>query len=373
MKDLKTCRDEIDIIDQQIIDLFEKRMNVAKDVVNYKLEHQMEIFQAEREKQVIEKNVQRVHTDELKKYAQLFIQDMMNVSKAYQASFVPSKKTYELKEPKSHDIVVGYQGVPGSFSEHALEKYFSQDIKRKNYQHFEDVFQALLRDEIDYGVVPLENSSTGAINDNYDLIRDYGFFIVGEQSLSISQHLLGVKGSCIEELTDVYSHPQGILQCSHFLGQHQHIHPHEYENTATAAQYVSSKKDKRFAAIASSKAAKLYHLDILQENIQDIKSNSTRFIIFGKNLEKRADATCVSVVFTVKHEIGALYEVMKVINDHQINMLRIESRPLKETPWEYYFYVDFEGQLEDVSIIQAIESIKAYTNTLRILGNYPKR
>lgn len=373
MKDLETCRKEIDAIDQQIIQLFEQRMNVAKDVVTYKMAHDMPIFQSVREQQVIEKNINRIQNHELKDYAKLFVQDVMNISKSYQASFLPTVDVYDLKEPRQEHIVVGFQGVPGSFSEHALESYFSKETIRRHYEQFEDVFKALKNDEIDYGVVPLENSSTGAINDNYDLIRDYGFYIVGEQSISISQHLLGIKGSHIEDLTDVYSHPQGILQCTRYLSQHPSIQTHEYANTATAAKFVAEEQNSHFGAIASKKAAELYRLEILQENIQNVKSNSTRFIVFSKQLETRYDATCVSIVFTVKHEVGALYQVMKIINDHQINMLRIESRPLKETPWEYYFYVDFEGNLENHSIVQALEDMKAHTNTLRILGNYTKK
>lgn len=373
MKDLKQCREEIDIIDQQMIELFEKRMNVAKDVVLYKLEHDMPIFQSDREKQVIEKNVNRIQNSQLKKYAEIYIQDMMNISKSYQASHIPIHSSYDLKEPHFQKIVVGFQGVSGSFSEHALESYFGSDTKRKNFQQFEDVFKALQKDEIDYGVVPLENSSTGAINDNYDLIRDYGFFIVGEQSLSISQHLLGIKGTKVEEITDVYSHPQGILQCTQFLSQYPQIQSHEYVNTAVSAKYIAEQQNPHFAAIASKKAAELYDLDILEENIQNVKTNSTRFIIFTKHLERVKDATCVSIVFTLSHKVGSLYQVMKIINDNQINMLRIESRPLLDTPWEYYFYVDFEGDLEDQNILLALEDMKAHTSTLRVLGNYAKK
>ncbi len=373
MKDLKQCRKEIDEIDQQMIELFEQRMNVAKDVVLYKLEHNMPIFQSEREKQVIEKNVNRIRNLKLKKYAEIYIQDMMNISKSYQATHIPIHSSYDLKEPHFQNVIVGFQGVSGSFSEHALESYFGVETKRKNFQQFEDVFKALQKGHIDYGVVPLENSSTGAINDNYDLIRDYGFFIVGEQSLSISQHLLGIKGTKIEEITDVYSHPQGILQCTQFLSQFPQIQTHEYVNTAVSAQYVAQEHNHHFAAIASKKAADLYGLDILEENIQNVKSNATRFIVFTKQLVKVKDATCVSVVFTLSHKVGSLYQVMKVINDHQINMLRIESRPLIDTPWEYYFYVDFEGNLENQNILLALEDMKAHTSTLRVLGNYVKK
>lgn len=373
MKDLIQCRQEIDEIDEQLIKLFEKRMKVSQDVITYKIKNDMPIFQLDREKQVIEKNVNRIQNEELRKYAHLFVQDMMNISKSYQATFLSQNISYDFKEPCFQDCMIGYQGVPGSFSEMALEAFFDEGIQRKHYHDFEDVFQALKNGDIDYGVVPIENSSTGAINDNYDLIRDYGFYIVGEQSLPISHHLLGVKGAKLEDITDVYSHSQGILQCKEFLHQYSHISCHEYVNTAVSAQYVSSQNDPTKAAIASKKAAEIYHLDILQEDIQNVKTNRTRFIVFGKSLEKMKDANYVSIVFTTKHEVGALYQVMKIINDYQINMARIESRPLKDTPWEYYFYVDFEGDLSQTSIVNAIEDIKAHTLTLRVLGNYIKK
>lgn len=373
MKDLNECRKEIDAIDQQMIKLFEKRMMVAKDVVNYKLSQDMEIFQPKREEEVIQKNVDRIENEELEAYAKIYVQNVMNISKSYQATFIPPRLKMKLYPPKTKDIVVGFQGVPGSFSEAALDKYFSEDTKRKNYEHFEDVFKALKNKEIDYGVVPLENSSTGAINDNYDLIRDYGFYTVGEQSISIAQHLLGVKGAKIEDLREVYSHPQGLLQTSRFLDKHPYINQVKYANTAMAAKYVADQNDPKLCAIASKKAAKLYGLEVLKENIHNAKTNHTRFIIFGEHLEKNENANCVSIVFTLAHRVGTLYQVMKIINDHQINLLRIESRPVQHTPWEYYFYMDFDGHIEDVNIISAIEDMAAHTNTLRVLGNYEKK
>lgn len=189
----------------------------------------------------------------------------------------------------------------------------------------------------------------------------------------IQRHLLGLPGSSLEDLREVYSHPQGLLQSRQFLSEHAWMKQREYANTSLAAQYVANEKDPTKAAIASDKAAQLYGLEILQENIQNLKTNSTRFIIFGKHLETSKDVSHVSIVFTLKHEVGSLYQVMKVINDHHINMLRIESRPLKATPWEYYFYVDFEGNLENQNIILALEDMKTHTITLRVLGNYAKK
>lgn len=373
MKDLKQCRQEIDSIDEQLIALFEKRMKVCEDVIKYKLEHDLPIFQSEREKEVIIKNVNRIQENHLKSYAQLFIKDMMNISKSYQASFLPFKNVYKMKEPHYQNVVVGYPGVSGSFSCQALETFFGKDVRKKNYEQFHDVFEALKNDEIDYGIVPLENSSTGAIFDNYDAMRDYQFYIVGEQSLSISQHLLGIQGSCKENITHVYSHPQGLLQSSQFLSAHPHMKGEIFANTALAAQYVASQGNIHFAAIASKEAAQVYGLEVLQDHINDLKNNVTRFIVFSKELEYTPSSTCISVMFALTHEVGTLCQIIQIINNHQMNMLRIESRPLKETPWQYYFYVDFEGNLQDQNIIQALEEMKAYTKMLRILGNYEKK
>lgn len=373
MKDLKQCRQEIDCIDEQIMALFEKRMKVCAEVVQYKREHHLSIFQSDREKEVIEKNVQRIQSQELKPYAQLVIRDMMNISKSYQASFLSNEVVYEMKEPCFEQCVVGYPGVSGSFSNKALEAYFGKNVQQKNYEQFHDVFEALQNDEVDYGIVPLENSSTGAIFDNYDAMRDYHFYIVGEQSLSISQHLLGIQGSCLEDITHVYSHPQGLLQSSQFLNEHPHMKGEALANTAIAAQYVASQKNKHYGAIASLDAAKVYGLKVLQDHINDLENNETRFIIFSKELEYTPSSTCISIVFTLNHQVGALYQIIKIINDYQINMLRIESRPLKETPWEYYFYVDFEGNLQDYHIVKALEDMKAHTVMLRVLGNYEKK
>ena len=205
MKDLNECRKEIDEIDQQLIKLFEQRMKISKEVVTYKLANNMQIFQPKREKDVIEKNVKRLNDSSLQAYAHNFVQDIMDIGKSYQATFIPLTHTYKLVKEKTENIKVGYAGVPGAFAHQALLEYFGE-VDNINYEYFQDVYEALKNDEIDYGVVPLENSSTGAINDNYDLLRDYGFYIVGEHSIKITQNLLGIKGAKLEDITCLYSH-----------------------------------------------------------------------------------------------------------------------------------------------------------------------
>ena len=372
MKDLKTCRDEIDAIDQKLIALFEERMHICEDVIKYKMAHHMEIFQSGRETEVIEKNLKRVQDKKLAPYVRNFVLQNMNLSKRYQTTFLPGE-IIDLKPAKEENLIVGYQGVPGSFSYEAMESYFGDRVAFKvNYPHFEDVFKALKAHEIDYGILPLENSTTGAINDNYDFINDYGFYIVGELSLSVSQNLLGIPGSTIDDIQTVYSHSQGLLQTSQFLAKH-HIAKEPYPNTVMAASYVSHLNNKHIGAIASKKAAELYGLDVLASDIHNDKSNHTRFIVIGHNLESSKQASRISTVFTLRHEVGALYEVLQIIKDHQINMVRIESRPIQSSPWEYYFYLDFDGSLHDPNVVRTIDELRACTYTFRLIGNYERK
>ena len=204
MKDLKQCRIEIDAIDQQLMELFEKRMALSKSVVEYKIENHLEIFQPEREREVIEKNLNRLNNDQLKEYARCFIQEMMTVSKSYQSDLLPLELDKNIKTDFKKDPVVGYQGIAGAFSQSAVENFFGEGTKNIGYRDFEDVYVALENGEIDYGVLPIENSLTGSINDNYDLIRKYGFYIVGETAVNVSQCLMALPGTKIEDIRQVY-------------------------------------------------------------------------------------------------------------------------------------------------------------------------
>lgn len=369
MKKLEECRQEIDEIDNQLISLFEKRMHVSKEVVEYKLAHNKEIFQLDREQEVLKSSLEKVNDDNLKEYVLTFMQDLMNISKSYQSSFLPLNEQYQMVLPKSDNIIVGYQGVEGSFSYKATKEYFN-NVETKNYQSFEDVFIALKKDEIDYGIVPLENSSTGAINDNYDLVRDYGCYIVGEYELLVSQHLLGIKGASLKDLKEVYSHPQGLLQSTDFLNKYPNLIQTGYSNTAASAKYISEMNDKSKGAIASLDAAEFYNLEVIQANIHNEQNNHTRFIIIGKNLEDQPLANCVSIVFTLKHEVGSLYSILKAIKNYHINLSRIESRPIKNENWQYYFYIDFEGNLNDMNVQLALRQMKTHCLMLKVIGNY---
>lgn len=267
------------------------------------------------------------------------------------------------------ELTIGYQGVPGSFSEEALYNYFPNDVETKNYDLFEDVFIALEKGEIHYGVLPIENSSTGAISSVYDLLNQYSSHIVGETYVKPIQNLLGIKGSTINDIQEVYSHPQGFEQSKTFLSKYswQHI---PYYNTAKSAEYIMQQNNKTIAAIASRKAAELYGLTVLADNINCNQNNTTRFVILGKSLKINNMCDKISVVFSTKHQAGALYAALKHFASSNINMLKIESRPVVHTPWEYYFYIDFEGNVEDPTIASAIKKMESECHHFKLLGNY---
>ena len=372
MKNLEQCRKEIDIIDQELITLFEKRMKISREVVNFKLQHNLQIFQPAREQLVIDKSVELIEERALKPYGATFIQMLMNISKSYQSTFIPLEDRVMHKKSKKNTMIVGYPGVAGAFSQQSMYTYFGK-VASKSYEKFDDVFEALKKQEIDYGIVPIENSSTGAINDTYDLVREYGFYIVGEQSIAISHHLLGLPDSTTADIKEVYSHTQAIQQSSKFLKRHPYMNPREYTNTAAAAMHIKQQKDVTKAAIASKEAASIYGLKVLQEHIENQSHNHTRFIIVGRNLETNEAANHVSIVFTLHHQTGALFNIVRAIKQYHINISRIESRPMENKPWEYYFYIDFEGNVEDSNVQYAIAEMKKSCLTLRVLGNYQQK
>ncbi|WZL73191.1 prephenate dehydratase [Clostridiaceae bacterium 35-E11] len=269
-------------------------------------------------------------------------------------------------------LCVGFQGVSGSFSEQALLAYFGHNVDPYPVNMFEDVFTSLKKNQIDYGVLPIENSSTGAISQVYDLLNKYDCYIVGEICVKVNHHLLGIKGTQIKDIVEVYSHPQAFEQSSEFLNQYPHWKLIPYYNTAKSAEFVENKGSKNIAAVGSEKAAALYHLDILAANINSNTTNTTRFVVIGKELIRKDSLNKVSIVLSTEHKAGCLYNVLRHFAQNNINMLKIESRPIKDIPWEYFFYIDFEGNLEDETIRIAINSMKRDSHYFKILGNYEK-
>lgn len=265
---------------------------------------------------------------------------------------------------------IGHIGGKGSYSHEAAKKYF-KEASYKSFPHFENVFRALDKGIIDYGVLPIENSSTGGIRDVYDLLIRYNQNIVGEIYLSIKHHLIGLPGASIDNIKTVCSHPQGIMQSSDFI-RFNNYDTKICSDTGSAAAFVKEYGDPTYAAIASASASQLYNLEIIKKNTSDKSHNSTRFFVLSNTCASPSNDSLTSLVFTTKHEPGCLYNALKYLADYGINMLRIESRPMDNHPWEYYFFVDIEGSHEDILIKSALEYLKKQSNFFRILGSYKR-
>ncbi|ENZ02645.1 chorismate mutase [Clostridium thermobutyricum] len=372
MNSLDSYRKEIDSIDEKITELFEKRMDVVLKVANYKKENNLPIFHKGREELVIKKNVDRLKNKDYSKELEKFFNEMMGVSRELQGRKLNRKSEIDsIKERKiTKESKIGFQGVRGSFTEEALLKYFSEENESIAYEEFEDVFKAIDRGEVDYGILPVENSSTGGISEVHDLLAKYGFHIAGEISIKIEQHLMGLEGATLESIDEVYSHNQGFAQCAKFLKEYDHLKLIPFHNTATSAKLVSDLKDDRKAAIGSRRAAEIYGLKILRSNINDEKDNHTRFIIVSKELLKEDGANKISVVFSLEDKPGSLSRLLKIFSENNLNMIRIESRPTKNRNWKYYLYVDFEGSLENIEVSKALKTIKDSSEYFNILGWY---
>lgn len=265
---------------------------------------------------------------------------------------------------------VTFQGERGAYSEMATLQYFP-NAKVLPKKSFQDVFDSIETCEANYAVVPIENSIEGSINETYDLLLQTKTMVTGEIYQRVRHCLIVNKGTTLDELVAVYSHPQAIAQCRNYL-QLKRLESVPTYDTAGAVKMIKEKIIMNAAAIASRRAAEIYDMAVLEEGIEDRKNNFTRFLVLSKTKTEPTGHDRTSIIFSVKHLPGALFGILKEFSSREINLTRIESRPTKETPWEYNFYVDFEGHCEDETIRKALQSIKNKTAFFKILGSYKK-
>ena len=356
MNKLEQARQQINAIDEKMAELFVQRMAAVADIVAYKAENNLPVLDEKRETEVLAKNACRLDNTEnaaLKPYYEKFLRDLMDISKSWQKS-VLNKNT------------VGYQGTDGAFSCIAAKNIFP-DAKATAYSCFEDVFKAVQNDEVAYGVIPFENSYTGEVGEVLDLLLSYNLNIIDCFDLKISQNLLGVKGANIEDVEEVYSHQQALSQCYDYCTNHN-WQTVPYSNTALAAEYVAKCCDKTKAAIASLETAEIFDLSVLARNINTSAHNTTRFMVISK--EENFNGNRFSMLFTVGHEAGQLAKVMSIFGDFGYNLESIKSRPMKDLPWQYYFYAEIIGNLKDEQTANLLSKLKETCNFLKILGSY---
>ncbi|ONI39294.1 hypothetical protein AN639_06345 [Candidatus Epulonipiscium fishelsonii] len=367
MSEISGYRTEVDEIDKQLMELFEKRLEMVGKIAICKEQQGLMVFDEKREQEILEKNMMK--NEKLSSYGNSFISSLLEISRNYQIDSLEQREV-----PLSRgNITVGFQGVPGAYGEQALINYFGNSYKTNFYPEFEDVFEALKYEYIDYGVLPIENSTTGSIVQNYDLLKKYGYYIVGETSIKIRHHLLGLKGANMNNLTQVFSHSQGLEQCSKFLKTLPFCKQVAYANTATSAKFVKDSNIATNAAIGSERAGEIYGLEILQENISDAKENVTRFIVVSKYEQSNSICDKMTLIFSIANKIGSLYAVLNQFSNEGVNLLKIESRPVGDGSFSYYFYIDIEGNKEDSNIKKVLGEISKVTQDFKVLGCYKRK
>jgi len=266
---------------------------------------------------------------------------------------------------------VAFQGEKGAFSEEAVLRFFGE-VDLLASRSIGDVFDAVTGGQAEFGVVPVENSQAGSINETYDLLLRYDLGIYGEIAIEVNHCLLAPPGESLESIRTVYSHPQALAQCAEFLAK-LNVEIVPTYDTAGSAKMIREKGLVNCAAVASRRVSEIYRMEVLAEAIQTIPGNYTKFFVISPQKAHRADESKTSLVFSISNAPGALYDCMGAFATRGINLTKLESRPSKGKPWEYVFYVDFEGHTEDDICSQALQNLQGLTSFLKILGSYPKK
>ncbi len=360
MNSLENARKKINEVDRKMAKLFVERMSACKEVAEYKKEHGLKILDTAREEEVIRRNSSLVEQKELREYYVNFLKSTMEISRSYQT--------------KLHEgMRVAFCGTEGAFAHIATKKLFPSS-KTVAYNYFSDAYHAVENGECDAAVLPLENSYNGEVGQVTDLMFSGQLYINGMLELAVTQDLLVVPGATLADIKEVVSHPQALGQCAEYLKRNGFIQ-REYTNTALAAKYVAERSDKSLAAIASAEAAEIFGLTVLEKNINESRSNTTRFAVFTRaenNLSSKEMGVHTILLFTVRNEAGALAKAIEIIGKHGFNMRSLRSRPMKELLWQYYFYVEAEGNVRTPEGMAMMSELKEYCDRLKSLGSFIK-
>ena len=361
MNKLETARAQISAIDRQMAELFEQRMKAVELVAEHKREHGLPILDAGREQALLERNSNYIQDGVIREYYIQFLRNNMALSRDYQARL-------------SRQLRVAYSGVEGAFAHISAGRIFP-DGSRIGYKDFRSAYEAVVSGECDCAVLPIENSYNGEVGEVQDLMFFGSLYVNGVYELSITQNLVGLPGTKPEQIRQVFSHPQALGQCAGYLHDHgwQAV---EYANTALAAEHVSWLGDPSCAAIASAETAELYHLEVLEANINQSSRNTTRFAVFSRarntDMGGRMGDHFI-LVFTSKNEAGSLAAALQILGGkYGYNMRTLRSRPVKELLWEYYFYLEAEGDAYSERGQQMLRELSPYCDRLKVVGTFSR-
>lgn len=376
MADLLELRQQLDELDAQIVQLYEQRMDICSQVADYKIETGKKVFDKEREDEKLRKVKSLTHNEFNGHGVQELFEQIMSTSRKLQYKKLAQQggngklPFIEVDKLDVEKARVVFQGAEGAYSQMAMLRYFGEDVNCFHVDTFRDAMRAIEEGSADFAVLPIENSTAGIVHEIYDLLVEFENYIVGEQIIKIEHCLMGVPGADKADIKTVYSHPQSLMQSARYLNEHGAWKQVSMQNNAFAARKVSEDKDKSQAAIASEQAAKIYGLDILERGVNQSQTNSTRFIIVSNQKIFLRKADKVSICFEIPHESGSLYHMLSHFIYNNLNLTKIESRPLEERNWEYRFFIDFDGNLADSAVKNALRGLREEARNMRILGNY---
>lgn len=375
--DIQDYRNELDQLDQQLVQLFCRRMDLCGKVAEWKQQNGKPIYDRSREREKLNQ-VSALSEERFAPYTRCLYRSLMGYSRAYQHNLLdePSalvrqiqtsrKETPELFPPHA---TVACQGVEGAYSSLACEKLFAEPEIRF-VPSFEDVFAAVDSGACRYGVLPIENSTAGSVKANYDLLVKYRCYIVRSTRLQISHCLLAKPGVSLSDIRVIYSHEQAISQCTKFLSGLPNVEVRACPNTALAARMVSQTEEPGIAALSSRSCAELYGLSILAETVQDTGANRTRFICISKQPEIYPGANRTTLLLVLKHRPGALFSVLERCNELGVNLVKLESRPIPERDFEFLFYFDLDIATASPALSQLIPALEAEAEEVKYLGSY---
>ena len=375
--DINELRNEIDIVDQQLVKLFVERMNLSAQIADYKKEHNMSIYAPSREREKLQ-NVAKIAGQNMDNYTRVLYSMLFELSRSYQ------NKRNILSTPLHDNIVrsientpklfpqspmVACQGVEGAYAQIACEKIFKSP-SIMYFKNFEGIFNAIDKGLCQYGILPIENSTAGSVKKVYDLMIHHNFSIVRTFRLKIDHNLLANPGTKLSDIKEIYSHEQAINQCANFLNSIPGVKIIPVENTAVAAQAVAESGRSDVAAISSRSCQDLYNLICLADNIQDKGNNRTRFICISKNLEIYPGSDKTSIMMVLSHKPGALYKVLARMYVLGINVTKLESRPIPDRDFEFMFYFDLETSIYSEEFVQLMCELDDMCEEFKYLGSY---
>lgn len=376
MASLGELRAQLDQVDDEIVRLYEERMKLCEAVGEYKVRTGSKVFDRQREREKLAGVAAKVSTDFNKKGIQELYQQLMSMSRKLQyqqlvqAGALGRLPFIQIDSLDKENARIVFQGTEGAYSQAAMQAYFGKDCNSFHVRTFRDAMYAIEEGAADYAVLPIENSTAGAVAQMYDLLVEFENYIVGEIILPITHTLAGLPGTNLGDIRRVYSKAEALMQTSRFLDEHSDWQQISVANTAIAAQKILEDGDKSQAAVCSAYAARIHGLSVLKEGINDDVSNSTRFIVVTNQKVFLKEARKISLCLELPHESGSLYHLLSHFIYNDLNMTKIESRPIEGRSWEYRFFIDFEGNLAEAGVKNAIRGLREESRSLKILGNY---